>query len=89
MNTFKESARRFLIVRFEDLIRYPEATMRTVTTFLGVNYTSIVLRGAENTRVLPEYRSKIFDESKTVFEEDADQKWIDDIRPELIANGYV
>jgi hypothetical protein len=88
MNAFKARAAHLLVVKFEELITYPEATMREVCAFLGVAYVTAVLEGTASIKLSPEYRSKIFDRSKLVLEDHADQKWVDDIRPELIANGY-
>ena len=89
MNSLKERAANFLIVKFEDLILRPEETMRIVTSFLGVNYDAVVLSGTDNPKIQPEYRLKIFDRSKIAFEEGLHQRWIEEMRPELVTNGYV
>lgn len=88
MNAFKARAADLLVVKFEELITHPEATMRGVLAFLGVNYTAEVLEGTASIKMLPEYRLKIFDRTKLELEDHANQEWVDDIRPELIANGY-
>jgi Sulfotransferase family len=89
LNLLKERSPRLLVIKFEDLITNPESTMRAVTLFLGVPYDPIVLSGTENQKMLPEYRSKIFDTKKIYVEEESHQEWIEDIRPELVANGYM
>lgn len=54
---------RILRVRYEDLLREPEATLKIVSTFLGVTYETAMLNlaGAEATQTAGAYVKKTFD----------------------------
>jgi len=87
MDAFRARATDLLVVKFEELITQPEATMRKVLAFLGVSYTPVVLPGPANQKLNPDYRYNFFGVSKILIEQDTPD-WIDDVRKELIANGY-
>lgn len=56
--------RRYLTVKFEDLLVEPPATLRRITDYLGVPYEEAMVSGTNNAKLLPEYRNDGFDLSK-------------------------
>lgn len=58
-----------LCITFEDLLKSPEATLRSVCDFLGVAYESDMLSGTQNSKMLPEYQQTGIDASKAKAED--------------------
>lgn len=77
-----------LLLRYEDLLSAPEATLGSACGFLGLDYDPVMLRGTSNTKMRPEYRFGRIASEKALPPE-LDPRWEERIRPGLLRAGYL
>lgn len=74
-------------VRFEDLLRSPEPTLRSVCDFLEIPFEPSMLNGTSNQKMLPEYQQGGIDPARAAVAE-LPAEYLDLIRDDLVDCGY-
>jgi hypothetical protein len=88
LNVLRYTCPRFHLLKFEDLIAYPEKELGEVCQFLGAEFDPAMLEGTKNPKIREEYRRSGFDSSVTSIV-DSDVETLAEMREELIAFGYL
>jgi len=76
------------VVRYEDLVTAPEATLSGICDFLGIAFQHSMLRGTTSQKMPKEYRQGELDQTKLRLD-DVPAQWEERIREGLRWCGYV
>lgn len=88
LNRLKNICPDFYLIKFEELIKYPEDKLKDICDFLGIEYDSRMLEGTSNPKMLKEYRRPDFDRSKIEIG-GIDPRYVRAMRDELVVCGYI
>ena len=84
----KQHHRNHVMIRYEDLLKEPEDTLRSICSFLGVDFQPAMLQGTASQKIPSEYRRRGLDLRKMEFE-DVPSECIERIRGGLSYCGYL
>lgn len=88
LKTLQQLTRPVCIVRFEDLVREPRASLERICDYLLVPFHQSMLRQTQSELLMPEYRNVEFDRSKLAVP-DLPEHIAAFLRPDLEYCGYL
>jgi hypothetical protein len=77
-----------ILIRYEELLRHPEAVLARICGFLGVEYDAGMLTGTQNPKMRAEYSQVGFDLTKLGLD-NVPEGCVELIRDGLIRVGYL